>query len=305
MPRRPALGKGLDALIPPPDPSALEHSIVPLQSVGTQANWVLEIRISRIRPNPDQPRRNMPEEELQELAQSIREHGVLQPLLVRDIGMGYYELVSGERRLKAAERAGLESVPAISVDPRNPESSLTIALVENVQRADLSPLELALAYRRLQVEFGRTQDDIARTVGKSRPYISNTLRLLELPEMIQAAVADGRITAGHARALLMAPEHSRFIIYQRIIEDELNVRRAERAARTAAKKGAAPDESRIETPDPARSVLRDMELALESALGRKVMIERRKDGKGKITLEFYSDSDLTALVEKLRAKDRR
>jgi ParB family chromosome partitioning protein len=242
----------------------------------------------------------MPEEEIAELAQSISEHGVLQPLLVRDIGMGYYELVSGERRLRAAEQAGLETVPAIALDPDRPESSLTISLVENVQRADLNPLELALAYRRLQAEFGRTQDDIARTVGKSRPHITNTLRLLELPEMIQAAVADGRITAGHARALLMAPEHSRFLIYQKIIQNDLNVRRAEKAARTATRKDSAPVEGRAETTDPAPGVVRDMELALESTLGRKVKIERRKNGKGRVSIEFYSDSDLTALVEKLR-----
>jgi len=255
--------------------------------------------VSRIRPNPDQPRRSMPEEEIGELAMSISEHGVLQPLLVRDIGMGYYELVSGERRLRAAVRAGLETVPAIALDPESPESSLTIALVENVQRADLNPLELALAYRRLQAEFGRTQDDIARTVGKSRPHITNTLRLLELPEMIQGAVADGRLSAGHARALLMAPEHSRVLIYQRIVQNELNVRRAEKVARTAAKH-ITPVEGRAETLDPEQGVVRDMELALESALGRKVTIERRKNGKGRVSIEFYSDSDLTALVEKLR-----
>lgn len=256
--------------------------------------------MSRIRPNPDQPRRSMSEEEIGELAMSISEHGVLQPLLVRDIGMGYYELVSGERRLRAAMRAGLETVPAIALDPESPESSLTIALVENVQRADLNPLELALAYRRLQAEFGRTQDDIARTVGKSRPNITNTLRLLELPETIQAAVADGRLSAGHARALLMAPEHSRVLIYQRIVQNELNVRRAEKVARTAAKAGPGPSEAGAEMLDPSMSMAREMELALESALGRKVTIERRKNGKGRVTVEFYSDSDLTALVEKLR-----
>lgn len=233
---------------------------------------------------------------------SIREHGVLQPLLVRAVGGDGYELVSGERRLRAAERAGLSSVPAIVVDPKEEEGSLTIALVENIQRADLNAIELARAYLQLQEEFGRNQEDIAKAVGKSRPHVANTLRLLELDESIQDALADGRITPGHARALLMAPVEVRQLLFRRIVDRSLSVRQAERAARSAAKppkkavgKAQETDEDRT-----VRHMIGEMEQALETALGRKATIERNRRGSGRVALEFYSDRDLENLVGRLR-----
>jgi len=267
---------------------------------------VREIRIEAIRPNPHQPRRNFNETELSELADSIRTHGVLQPVLVCRRAGGY-ELVSGERRLKASQLAGLENIPAILVNPGDSVSSLTIALVENVQRADLGVIELAQAYKELQNEFGRTQDEIARTVGKSRPHVANTLSLLELSPHMREAVSNGKITAGHARALLMVDKTNRDSLFKRMVNGGISVRAAENAARTLAKRdekratGKLVDKSNIED-DSINLILRDMESAVESALKRKCNIQRTARGRGKMVLEFYSDRDLEVLVEKIRSK---
>ena len=240
-----------------------------------------------------------------ELAASIREHGILQPLLVKADPAGDYELVSGERRLRAAELAGFGKVPAIVVDPVEPGAALAIALVENVQRTDLNAIELACAYKQLQDEFGRTQEEIAKMVGKSRSSVTNTVRLIELPEPMQDAIAEGRISAGHARALLMAPEGSRNFIYAKIIHDSLNVRQAERAARAASRQEArARSGAGITAVDvTVKAMLREMELAMESALGRKVTILRTRSGRGRLVVEFYDDRDLEGLVERLKQKN--
>jgi ParB family chromosome partitioning protein len=227
---------------------------------------------------------------------------VLQPLLVKAVGDGEYELVSGERRLKAAERAGLKSVPAIVVDPEEASGSLIIALVENVQRADLNAIELARAYLQLQEEFGRTQEEIARAVGKSRPHVANTLRLLELDDLIQEALSEGRITAGHARALLMAPVEARELLLRRMVDREMSVRQAERAARAASRpKRKAGAESGKAGEDPSVGhMIGEMERVLETSLGRKVRIDRTRKGTGRVVMEFYGDRDLESLVERLR-----
>ena len=301
----------MDALIPPslsmpqPRPTGPEAA---MQATGREGTWVRDILITRIRPNPAQPRRSFPDEEMAELAASIREHGILQPLLVKADPAGDYELVSGERRLRAAELAGFAKVPAIVVDPVEPGAALAIALVENVQRTDLNAIELACAYKRLQDEFGRTQEEIAKMVGKSRSSVTNTVRLIELPETMQDAIAEGRISAGHARALLMAPEGSRNFIYAKIIQDSLNVRQAERAARAASRQEArARSGAGIEAVEAVdvtvKAMLREMELAMESALGRKVTIQRNRSGRGRLVVEFYDDRDLEGLVERLKQKN--
>lgn len=261
--------------------------------------------MGRIRPNPRQPRRAVSDPELEELAQSIREHGVLQPILVRPTEAGY-EVVAGERRLRASKLAGLGTIPAITVNPADAIGSLTIALVENVQRTDLGPMDLARAYKQLHDEFGRTQEEIAKAVGKSRPHVANTLRLLELGEQVVEALEDGRITAGHARALLMAPPEVRNILFQRMVRDGISVRQAERAARAAAKPdgdgSGKPQRPVSADTDRAISLMvLEMERALESALGRKCLITLGKEGAGRIVMEFYSDRDLEALVERLRS----
>lgn len=218
---------------------------------------------------------------------------------------GGYELVSGERRLRAARVAGLDRVPAIMVEPDDARGTLTISLVENVQREDLNCMELARAYRQLQEEFGRTQEEIAAAVGKSRPHVANSLRLLELDGGIQQALEEGKITAGHARALLMAPLEARKLLFHRMVQGGISVRQAERAARRVTNKGEG-SAGRVakaeEAVDPAEvQMVKEMERAVGSALGRKCVIERG-DGAGRLMLEFYGDRDLEVLVEKLRGK---
>ena len=300
MSRKPALGKGLNALIPQAvEPSAVETQRPP---IPPGAKWIREIRIAVISPNPHQPRRSFDEDELRELADSIREHGVLQPLLVKAVGDGY-ELVSGERRLRASRIAGLQTVPAIEVDPEDRIGSLTIALVENVQRQDLGVLELARAYQQLKDDFGRTQEEIAKAVGKSRPSVANTLRLLELGEPVQKAIEEGKITAGHARALLMAPPEARRLIFERMMLRELTVREVETAARSVVKKAGSGEGEKAEAKvidSETKLMLSGMEKAVETSLKRKCRIKRGSDGKGRMELEFYSDRDLEGLVEKLR-----
>jgi len=199
--------------------------------------------------------------------------------------------------------AGLQAVPAIMVDPEETTGSLTIALVENVQREDLNSIELARAYRQLQDEFGRTQEEIAVAVGKSRPHIANTLRLLELDESIQQALEDGKITAGHARALLMAPLQMRSLIFRRMLSEGISVRQAEEAARDVAEKrdnGEKPKKSVKATEDPdVADMLRRMERAIESRLGRKTRIDRGRRGRGRVAIEFSGDDDLQSLVKTL------
>jgi ParB family chromosome partitioning protein len=213
-----------------------------------------------------------------------------------------FELVSGERRLRAASIAGHETVPVIIVNPDESAGSLEIALVENVQRTDLNALELAKAFNRLHEEFDRTQDEIARIVGKSRSYVANTLRLLELSENIQSALREGTITAGHARAILMAPESERESLFKKITNRGLSVRQAEHAAKailTASEKPKVAEQAESPMDIDTERVLKEMEKALETALGRKCVIEHRKDGRGRIVLEYYDEKDLENLVQKL------
>ena len=219
MARKSGLGKGLDALIPGGQQVALEGNVI-------------EIPIENINANPMQPRQIMDEEHLADLANSIREHGILQPLIVtRDARTEGYTLIAGERRLRAAKLAGLESVPAL-VRLASDQQRLELALIENVQRADLGPLETAEAYQRLNDEFGLSQEEIAGRVGKSRVAVSNTIRLLKLPEVARQALAAGKISEGHARALLQLPTpQAQLAILQTVLEGDLNVRQTEELAR--------------------------------------------------------------------------
>jgi len=209
-----------------------------------------------------------------------------------------YELVSGERRLRAARMAGLLTVPAIEVNPEDEIGMLTIALVENVQRTDLGPLELARAYNTLSSEFEITQEDIGKVVGKSRPNIANTLRLLELSEEVQEAIDNGEISAGHARALLIAPTEARKLLFERMKQKTMNVRDLETAARASAKRRARAAEW-VEADADAARMAEEMSKRVEENLKRKCRIKRMKAGRGRLTLEFYSNRDLEVLVKKL------
>lgn len=275
MARKGGLGKGLDALIPSEIPSS--------------EGGALLVPITAIHPNPRQPRQQMAEESLQELADSIREHGILQPLIVTQEGNQRYVLIAGERRLRAAELAGLEMVPVL-VRQATDEQRLELALIENVQRANLSPLETAEAYRQLTDEFGLSQEAVSQQVGKSRVSVSNTLRLLKLPEPIRQALADEQITEGHARALLTLNSPSaQLAVMQIIIQKNLNVRQAEELARKWSE--SAPKRTQ---PAP-RPEVTELEGRLRSRFGTKVTLHHGKKG-GTLTIHYYSEEELNALI---------
>lgn len=278
--RRRGLGRGLGALIP----GGGEENQEPHAAAQER---VIQVPIAAIRANPRQPRKEFNDESLEELARSIREHGILQPVLVCQQD-GAYKLIAGERRFRAAQRAGLRTIPAI-VRTADARASLELALIENLQREDLNPIEEARAYQQLLEDFGLTQAEIAERVGKSRPAIANSLRLLQLPPDLQTAVAARRITAGHARALLAAggAQEQRHLA-QRLLSSPTSVRVAEQLSRSAKQ-----DTSTV-TPDWAAA-----EDALRRALGLKVRLSRRRDGSGKLEIEYPSLEALNRLLERL------
>lgn len=279
--KRSGLGKGLDALIPASE---------------TAPAGITEIRITAIRPNPHQPRTHFDPAELTELAASIREHGVLQPLIVTHGDQpGSYTLIAGERRWQAAQQAGLERVPAI-VRGATDQERLELALIENLQRADLSPLEAAEAYHRLAEDFGLAQDAIAKRVGKSRVAVANTMRLLKLPEKVKQALAEKRLTEGHARALLALPTaQAQLAAMHTVIQKNLTVRQTEELVRKLA--GHKPSRARPPAP-PAE--IKELEEQLRAKLGTKITLRRRRKG-GTLVIYYYSDEELNALAEKLLA----
>ncbi len=272
------LGRGLGALIPQaPLPQGLH-----------------EVPADHIQPNPRQPRARLDPRALEELAQSIREHGLLQPVVLSRRQDGSYQLIAGERRWRAAQLAGLATVPAV-VKEATPQSSLEMALVENLQRHDLNPLEEALAYRVLIDEHGLTQETVSQRVGKSRAAVTNTLRLLQLPEPARHALAAGAITEGHARALLaVETDQARLALLRRVVDEELSVRETEALARRpAAPPGERLPASRAPQSDPDRLRLEE---AFRQALGTRVQLVRHRRG-GRLVIHFYSDEELQGLYE--------
>jgi ParB family chromosome partitioning protein len=267
------LGRGLDALIP----------------TATDDSGILHVPLDRIERNPDQPRAAFDEEQLGELAASIAVHGVLQPVIVRSLADGGYQLIAGERRLRAARLAGLETVPAVVRETFGAESSLELALIENLQREDLNPIETASAYRELIDRFGLTHDAVARQVGKSRVAISNALRLLDLAPETRQAIVDGRISEGHGRALaaITVPALQRAVL-QLVLERALNVRQTEELVRR--KRDEAPSRERA----PLSHDLADLEAQLRGVLATKVGIVRTRRG-GRLVIDFYSDEELDRL----------
>lgn len=286
QPRR-GLGRGLDALLPGGGEGA------PPAMPGGQ-----EIDIDLIAPNPEQPRTNFPPEQLRELADSIREHGVLQPLVVSLEEEGGYRLIAGERRLQAARLADLPAVPVVVREVDGSEL-LELALVENIQRADLNPIEEAIAYRRLLSEYGLTQEEVAKRVGRSRAAVANATRLLQLEPEIRRSLVAGEIREGHARALLGMPEGpARLDVWREAVRRRLSVRETEAAVRRALSPraprppAAAPTAGR-DTP------LRDLETNLRRALGTRVTVSSQRGGGARIVVETYSEEELEAVTSKL------
>jgi ParB family chromosome partitioning protein len=272
------LGRGLDALLPVETTSA-DSILVP---------------VGKIRRSPRQPRATIESGGLEELAASIREHGVLQPLIVtRGPESEYYTLIAGERRLEASKLAGLERVPVLVRDASD-QQRLELALIENLQREDLSPLETAEAYRHLHEEFGLSHEDVSRRVGKSRVSVTNTLRLLKLPERVRQALGSGQITEGHARAILALPTvQAQLAAVDTVLKRSLSVRQTEELARKmTGKRTPRPVPPRL-PPD-----LRALEKRFEEALGTRVTIKRGKRG-GLVLLYYYSDEELDAIANQI------
>jgi ParB family chromosome partitioning protein len=300
-PQKHGLGRGLNALIPPGTSTAL-------------AQGVREVLVAAIVPNPRQPRHKIDPDALRGLADSIREHGLIQPLIVTpapdstDLAPRY-QLIAGERRWSAAKLAGLERVPVI-VRGASPQDMLELALVENIQRADLNPLEEAAAFRSLIDDFGLTQEQVATKVGKDRTTVANALRLLKLPPDIQAAIADESISEGHARALLtVADEEKQKALLRTVIGSGWSVRQTEEAARRAneqskPKAQAAPARGAARAAREEREMpvaTRSLEDDFRKALGTKVQVSRSRKG-GKIVVYFYSEEELEAIYEKVVGK---
>lgn len=320
--KKSALGKGLSALLPsqPGAPDAEGEEGLPRTRLYNfderqrLAGRVADVEIESIRPNPYQPRKDFDEAALDELADSIRQLGVIQPLTVRSTGRNQYELISGERRLRASRRAGLKMVPAY-VREATTEEILEMAIVENVQREDLNPVEIALGYQRLTEEVGLTQEQVAEKVSKSRSAVANTLRLLKLPPRVQASLREGTVTAGHARMLVaLDDEDAQLALHREIVDDGLSVREVERRVRAMrrSEQDAAADpspvaekaEKKTQALSPRdRLQIEKYESDLRERFATQVQIRHRpSDGAGSITIAYYSAEDLERVIEALRGQ---
>lgn len=282
MAKRRALGRGLNSLIPEGDPAQAAQSglvMVPLESIS---------------PNPHQPRSKVDQEKLEELAASIREHGLIQPLIVTETSAGNYTLIAGERRWRAATLAGLSKLPVV-VKEATPQEMLELAIIENVQRDDLNAIEEAVAYQQLIDEFGMTQEDVSKRVGKSRPTVANLVRLLKLGPDVQAAVVDGRMSGAHARALLPLPTpEAQRAVMQTIVKNDLSVRQVEALVKKMLA-GSKPKPKKVRRVAPEMVALAD---EISQTLGTKVDIQHGAKG-GKVVIHYYSDEELQVIYESI------
>ena len=273
------LGKGLESLF---------------ADNGTADVAVSTLAIGEIEPNPDQPRKDFTPEALSQLAESIKEHGVLQPLVVRPRPSGRYQIVAGERRWRAARVAGLTELPVV-IKELTDEQACEVALVENLVRADLNPIEEALAIKNLMDNFSMTQERVAQRIGRSRPAVANALRLLTLPEKLRPMLENGTLSSGHARALLTLSEADALTAAKQIASQGLSVRQTEQLVKELSKK----KEEAKKIPPVTPAFYREMELALKETLSRRVKVVHKGSGKGELVLEFYSDDELRELAELL------
>lgn len=293
-PKKGGLGRGLDALFADvPVKAPKETEVIKNREDGDEKDTVRYVKIHDIMPNANQPRKTFNEEKIEELAASIREHGIIQPIVVRKKSRGY-EIVAGERRWRAAIKAELSQVPCL-IRNLDDEQNMLIAIIENMQREDLNPIEEAEGLRQMTETFGMTQEQVSRSVGKSRPYITNSMRLLKLPEYIRESIADGRISAGHGRTLIAASdEDMRKSIWEKMIKEGLSVREAEKLAAGSPGAKKRKPASKRKNPDVVR-----VEEDLKDIFGTKVSINAAGK-KGKIEIEYYSGDELNRLIELLK-----
>lgn len=294
------IGKGLQSLIPPKKSKTGPPANIPIpqeeKPIKTKIENVLSVEIEKITQNPHQPRKNFDRAKLQELADSIKEHGILQPLVVTMAG-DKYQLIAGERRHGAAKIAGLSKVPVIIRDSSEQEK-LELALVENLQRDNLNPIEKAYAFKKLIDNFNFIQQDVAKRIGKSREVIANTLRLLELPAEIQRAILESKITEGHGRVILTLPNvEKQLLLLKEILKKKLSVRQADAKAKKIIKTLPA----KIKPKSKKDPYLKDLEDKLENVLGTRVKLTR-KGKKGKIIIEFFSQEELDSILDKILKK---
>jgi ParB family chromosome partitioning protein len=285
------LGRGLDAIF-------LDNSL--MEESAPKNEGVAKVKISLVDPKRDQPRKYFDKEALEQLAESIVENGLLQPILVREYGEGRYQIIAGERRFRASKLAGLSEIPAIILD-KDDKNAAQIALIENIQREDLNPIEEALAYKSLAEEYDMTQEELSKQVGKSRSAIANTVRLLDLPDEVLTLVASKELSAGHARTLLgLNNRDDMILLAQHAVENDLSVRVLEEAVKHY-NKPTKPMKEQDETP-PLVDYFRELEIRVQSHLGRKVKI----DGKGRnktITLSYEDNEDLDEILTLLCGKE--
>lgn len=290
--RSSGLGRGLDAIF-------LDNTL--MENAADKENTISTLKISLIDPKSDQPRKYFDKEALEELSESIRENGLLQPILVREYAEGRYQIIAGERRFRACKLAGLTEIPAIVLD-RDDKAAAQIALIENIQREDLNPLEEAMAYKALKDEYGMTQEELSEKIGKSRSAIANSIRLLDLPDPILAMVAARELSAGHARTLLGVKDREDMILLAQIAsEQDLSVRQLEEQVKkiNRAKKVVKEDD---EDEAPFVDYFREMELKIQRQLGRKVKISD-KGSKKTLTLFYEDNEDLDELLKVICGDD--
>lgn len=287
------LGKGLDSLIPVAAAQTETKGTEEKKEENAQGTYV---KITKVEPNREQPRKNFDEDALQELADSIKQYGIVEPLIVQD-RKTHYEIIAGERRWRAAKLAGLKEVPVI-VRNYTEQEIVEISLIENIQREDLNPIEEAQAYKRLLTEFNLKQDEVAERVSKSRTAVTNSMRLLKLCDEVQQMIIDDMITTGHARALIsIEDKEQQYIIAQKIFDEKLSVRDVEKLVKNLNK--PVKEKKNIKKDESMEVIYQDIEEKIKQSLSTKVAIISKGNGAGKIEIEFYSNDDLEKITEKL------
>ena len=291
------LGKGLDSLIPTNVmmESEVKHATVSTASSAEEGkDGTLMVKLSKVEPNREQPRKNFDEDSLQELAESLKQFGMLQPILVQNRG-DYYEIIAGERRWRAAKIAGLKEVPVI-VRELTDQEIVEISLIENIQREDLNPIEEAQAYKRLLTELHLKQDEVAERVSKSRTAVTNSMRLLKLCDEVQKMVVDDMISTGHARALISIEDpEEQYLIAQKIFDEKLSVREVEKLVKDLHKPPKPPKEEN----KTLQAIYQEISERLKQSLSTKVSVSAKQNGAGKIEIEFYNHEDLERLLERI------
>ena len=291
-PKKGGLGKGLNALIPPTEEKKAPEKVS--SSLVSETDKETMVNITKIEPNRTQPRKNFNEDALQELADSIKQFGIVQPLIVQD-RKDHYEIIAGERRWRAAKKAGLKEVPVI-IKNYTEQEIVEISIIENIQREDLNPIEEALAYKRLLEEFKLKQDQVAERVSKSRTAVTNSMRLLKLSDKVQQMIIDEMITTGHARAILSIEDpEEQYNLAQRIFDEKLSVREVEKIMKNMGK----PAKNKKEKDTKLEVIYKDIEEKLKQNLGAKVVITSKGNGAGKMEIEFYTHDDLEKLISLL------